>query len=74
MRDAVDGENGRILSGAVFGIEGGALKSVLKIMMMGELPYTALGDGGLRPPDGGRGVQQPVCGAGGVSGQGRLQA
>ena len=39
------GENERILGGAGFGIEGGELMSMLEIMMMGELPCTALADG-----------------------------
>ena len=38
------GENERILGGAGFGIEGGELMSMLEIVMMGELPCTALGD------------------------------
>ena len=51
----VDGENDRIMSGAVFGIEGGEPMSMLEIVMMGELPYTGLGDGVCTAPTAGEG-------------------
>ena len=51
----MDGGNGRILSGAAPGIEGGELRSMLEIVMMGELPYTVLGDGVCPDPTAGKG-------------------
>ena len=43
------------MSGAVLGIEDGELMSMLEIVMMGELPYTALGDGVFAHPTAGAG-------------------
>jgi pyruvate/2-oxoglutarate dehydrogenase complex dihydrolipoamide dehydrogenase (E3) component len=40
----IDAENGQILGGAVLGLEGGEVISVLQMAMMGKLPYTALRD------------------------------
>ena len=45
MKAIVDAETDRILGAAVLGIEGGEVASVLKVAMMGDLPYTALRDG-----------------------------
>ncbi len=44
MKAVVDAETGRILGGAVLGIEGGELMAMLEITMMGKLPYTTLRD------------------------------
>lgn len=45
MKAVVDGETGRILGATVLGVDGGEVASLLKVAMMGELPYTALRDG-----------------------------
>jgi pyruvate/2-oxoglutarate dehydrogenase complex dihydrolipoamide dehydrogenase (E3) component len=45
MKAVVDAETERLLGAAVLGIEGGEVASVLKVAMMGDLPYTALRDG-----------------------------
>jgi len=45
MKAIVHAETGRILGGAVLGVEGGEVISVLEVAMMGDLPYTALRDG-----------------------------
>jgi pyruvate/2-oxoglutarate dehydrogenase complex dihydrolipoamide dehydrogenase (E3) component len=45
MKAVVDGETGQILGGAVLGLEGGEVMSMIEIAMMGRLPYTALRDG-----------------------------
>ncbi len=45
MKAVVDAETDRILGAAMLGIEGGEVASMLKVAMMGNLPYTALRDG-----------------------------
>jgi pyruvate/2-oxoglutarate dehydrogenase complex dihydrolipoamide dehydrogenase (E3) component len=45
MKAIVDAETDRILGAAMLGIEGGEAAAMLKIAMMGDLPYTALRDG-----------------------------
>ena len=45
MKVLVHAETDQILSGAILGIEGGEIASMLQIAMMGHLPYTALRDG-----------------------------
>ena len=45
MKAIVDRDTDQILGGAVLGIEGGEVMSVLQVAMMGKLPYTALRDG-----------------------------
>lgn len=42
MKVIVDAESHQILGGALLGIEGGELMSMLEIAMMGKLPWTAL--------------------------------
>ena len=42
MKVIVDGESQQILGGALLGIEGGELMSMLEIAMLGKLPYTVL--------------------------------
>jgi pyruvate/2-oxoglutarate dehydrogenase complex dihydrolipoamide dehydrogenase (E3) component len=42
MKVIVDGQTKQILGGAILGIEGGELMSMLEIAMMGKLPWTAL--------------------------------
>jgi pyruvate/2-oxoglutarate dehydrogenase complex dihydrolipoamide dehydrogenase (E3) component len=44
MKAVVDADTGQILGGAVLGIEGGEIMSMLEVAMMGHLPYTALRD------------------------------
>jgi pyruvate/2-oxoglutarate dehydrogenase complex dihydrolipoamide dehydrogenase (E3) component len=44
MKVLVDRESRQILGGAILGIEGGELMSMLEIAMMGKLPYTVLRD------------------------------
>jgi len=44
MKAVVDGDNQQILGGAVLGLEGGELMSMLEIAMYGKLPYTVLRD------------------------------
>lgn len=50
MKAVVDAETDRILGAAVFGLEGGEIASLLKVAMMGDLPYTALRDAVLSHP------------------------
>lgn len=50
MKAVVEAGTGRVLGGAVLGVEGGELMSMLQIAMMGELPYTALRDAPLAHP------------------------
>ncbi len=45
MKAIVDAETDRILGAAILGIAGGEVASVIKVAMMGDLPYTALRDG-----------------------------
>lgn len=45
MKALVDLNTHQILGGAILGIEGGEIMSMLQIAMMGALPYTALRDG-----------------------------
>lgn len=45
MKAIVDADTDQILGGAVLGIEGGEIASMIQIAMMGKLPYTALRDG-----------------------------
>ena len=45
MKAIVDRDTDQILGGAILGIEGGEVMSVLQVTMMGKLPYTALRDG-----------------------------
>jgi pyruvate/2-oxoglutarate dehydrogenase complex dihydrolipoamide dehydrogenase (E3) component len=45
MKAVVDTKTDQILGGAVLGIEGGEIMSLLQIAMMGKLSYTALKDG-----------------------------
>ena len=45
MKAIVDAETGQILGGAILGLEGGELISMLQLAMLGKLPYTALRDG-----------------------------
>jgi pyruvate/2-oxoglutarate dehydrogenase complex dihydrolipoamide dehydrogenase (E3) component len=44
MKAVVEAGTGRILGGAILGIEGGELMSMLHIAMIGKVPYTALRD------------------------------
>lgn len=44
MKAVVEGETGRILGGAVLGIEGGEVMSILQVAMMGDLRWPALRD------------------------------
>ncbi|MBA2288079.1 MAG: mercuric reductase [Ktedonobacteraceae bacterium] len=44
MKAIVDAGTGQILGGAVLGIEGGEIMSILEVAMMGKLPYTTLRD------------------------------
>lgn len=50
MKVVVDADTKQILGGAVLGIEGGELMSMLQIAMMGKLPYTALKEGTFAHP------------------------
>lgn len=50
MKAVVDAESNRILGAAILGLEGGEVSSVLKVAMMGELPWTALRDAVLAHP------------------------
>lgn len=45
MKAIVDRDTQHILGGAVLGLEGGEVMSMLQLAMMGNLPYTALRDG-----------------------------
>ena len=44
MKAVVDGDTQQILGGAILGLEGGELMSMLEIGMYGKLPYTVLRD------------------------------
>jgi pyruvate/2-oxoglutarate dehydrogenase complex dihydrolipoamide dehydrogenase (E3) component len=44
MKAVVDAETAQILGCAVLGIEGGEIMAMIQIAMMGNLPYTVLGD------------------------------
>jgi pyruvate/2-oxoglutarate dehydrogenase complex dihydrolipoamide dehydrogenase (E3) component len=44
MKAVFDADTGQILGGALLGIEGGELMSMLEIAMIGKLPYTTLRD------------------------------
>ncbi|MCD6705450.1 MAG: mercuric reductase [Thiobacillus sp.] len=44
MKAVVDAESGRILGGAVLGLEGGELMAMLQLAMMGGIPYHCLRD------------------------------
>ena len=44
MKAVVDGDNQQILGGAILGLEGGELMSMLEIAMYGKLPYSVLRD------------------------------
>ena len=44
MKAVVDGDTQQILGGAILGLEGGELMSMLEIAMYGKLPYTVLRD------------------------------
>lgn len=44
MKAVVDAESGRILGGAVLGLEGGELMAMLQLAMMGGIPYHRLRD------------------------------
>jgi pyruvate/2-oxoglutarate dehydrogenase complex dihydrolipoamide dehydrogenase (E3) component len=50
MKAVVDAETDQILGAAVLGLEGGEVASVLRVAMMGNLPYTALRDAMLPHP------------------------
>jgi pyruvate/2-oxoglutarate dehydrogenase complex dihydrolipoamide dehydrogenase (E3) component len=50
MKAVVDAETDRILGAAIFGLEGGEMASLLKVAMMGDLPYTVLRDAVLSHP------------------------
>ena len=50
MKAVVDAGSGEILGAAVLGVEGGEIAAVLKVAMMGGLPYTALRDAVLAHP------------------------
>lgn len=45
MKAIIDAESGRILGGAVLGIQGGEIASLLQIAMMGNIHYRDLRDG-----------------------------
>lgn len=45
MKAIVDLDTKQILGGAILGVEGGEVMSVLQVAMMGKLPYTALKEG-----------------------------
>lgn len=45
MKAIVDLDTNLILGGAILGVEGGEVMSVLQVAMMGNLPYTALKEG-----------------------------
>jgi pyruvate/2-oxoglutarate dehydrogenase complex dihydrolipoamide dehydrogenase (E3) component len=44
MKALVDDSTGQILGGAVLGMEGGEIASMLQIAMMGKVPYSILRD------------------------------
>jgi pyruvate/2-oxoglutarate dehydrogenase complex dihydrolipoamide dehydrogenase (E3) component len=44
MKAVVEAQTDQILGGAILGIEGGELMSMLEIAMFGKLPYTVLRD------------------------------
>jgi pyruvate/2-oxoglutarate dehydrogenase complex dihydrolipoamide dehydrogenase (E3) component len=44
MKAIVDADTGQILGGAVLGIEGGEIMSMLQLAMMGKMPFTILRD------------------------------
>jgi pyruvate/2-oxoglutarate dehydrogenase complex dihydrolipoamide dehydrogenase (E3) component len=41
----VDADTDQILGAAILAVEGGEMMSVLRVAMMGKLPYTAIRDG-----------------------------
>ena len=45
MKAIVDADTDEILGAAILGIEGGEVMAVLRVAMMGNLPYTAIRDG-----------------------------
>jgi len=45
MKALVDLDTKQILGGAILGVEGGEVMSVLQVAMMGKLPYTELKEG-----------------------------
>ncbi len=50
MKAVVDAETDQILGAAILGLEGGEIVSVLRVAMLGEVPYTALRDALLPHP------------------------
>ena len=50
MKAVVDAETDRILGGAILGVEGGEVVTVLQMAMMGGLPWTALRDAMIAHP------------------------
>lgn len=50
MKALVDTDSGQILGGAILGIEGGEVITVLQMAMMGGLPWTALRDAVIAHP------------------------
>jgi pyruvate/2-oxoglutarate dehydrogenase complex dihydrolipoamide dehydrogenase (E3) component len=57
MKVLVDPHSGKLLGGAILGGEGGEIMAMLRLAMMGNLPYHSLKRRGLRAPDA-RGVAQ----------------
>jgi pyruvate/2-oxoglutarate dehydrogenase complex dihydrolipoamide dehydrogenase (E3) component len=45
MKAIVDAETNKILGVAILGLEGGEIMSVLQMVMLGQVPYTAIRDG-----------------------------
>jgi len=50
MKAVVDGETDQILGAAILGLEGGEVATVVRVAMLGQLPYTALRDAMLPHP------------------------
>lgn len=50
IKAVVNADTNRILGAAVLGVEGGEIAAVLKVAMMGELPFTALRDAVISHP------------------------
>ncbi len=45
MKAIIDADTEQILGAAILGLEGGEIMTVLEVVMMGKLPYTAIRDG-----------------------------
>ncbi len=44
MKAVMDADSGQILGGAVLGVEGGEIMTIIQVAMLGKLPYTAMAD------------------------------